>query len=141
MGVSAAKKPRRVLRRGDPPGDREYLSDALPARLRRARLELAVSRGKEVSPAALGHEIGVAGYTIARYEDGGSEPNLKMLEALAAVLGVTPEWLAFGVMAESQDLLGTPPPGFERAPLLPLRPARTRAELEAERRKTERKHG
>ena len=40
--------------------------------------------------------------SIGRYESGHDEPNLRTVEQLAAVLNVTPCWLAFGDIHRAQ---------------------------------------
>lgn len=136
--MSSAKKP---LRRGDPPGKRDYKSRELPQRLRHARLVLSVNRGTQVSAADIANVIGVAGNTIARYEGGKlSEPSLPMIEALAAALEVNAAWLAFG----EGEMAATAPvakAALKRAATMPIVPARTPAQLRAERAAAEKKRG
>jgi transcriptional regulator with XRE-family HTH domain len=138
VAVTPAKRAKdEPVKRGDPPGKRDYVSVRLGERLKHARLAFALAKRKDVTPTDVAEMIGIAGYSVSRYEDGSSEPTLKMIEALAEVLGVTPEWLAFGV-EPAETRMGDP---LVRAPQLPLRPARSRAELEAEVKKRTKKHG
>lgn len=75
----------------------KFLSDELGKRLEKARLDLTPVRGGYVSPDALALEIGgVKGQTLRNYETGETEPDLQMIERLAAVLRVSPGELAFG---------------------------------------------
>lgn len=75
----------------------KFLSDELGKRLERARLDLTPIRGGYVSPDALALEIGgVTGQTLRNYETGETEPDLEMIERLAAVLRVAPGAIAFG---------------------------------------------
>ena len=61
-------------------------------RLRAARIAAGVSQ------AAVGMSLDPVKYrsSITRYEGGQDEPSLATIEQLAAALGVTPCWLAFG---------------------------------------------
>ena len=61
-------------------------------RLRAARIAAGVSQ------AAVGLALDPVKYrsSITRYEGGQDEPSLSTIEQLAAALGVTPCWLAFG---------------------------------------------
>lgn len=75
----------------------KFLSDELGKRLEKARLDLTPVRGGYVSPDALALEIGgVSGQTLRNYETGETEPELQMIERLAAVLRVSPGALTFG---------------------------------------------
>lgn len=75
----------------------KFLSDELGKRLERARLDLTPIRGGYVSPDALALEIGgVTGQTLRNYETGETEPDLEMIERLAAVLRVSPGAITFG---------------------------------------------
>lgn len=72
-------------------GQRNPLHVGLPGRLKRRRKEL------DLNPHALSLAAGLAHNTIADLESGGRAPGLDTIERLAAVLGVSPCWLAFGV--------------------------------------------
>lgn len=75
-------------------------------RITEARLALAPVVGKNVSPSALARAMGVSEVTVGRWERGEKEPGLERFARLAAVLGVTPEWLVFGAGERSS---GQPP--------------------------------
>jgi transcriptional regulator with XRE-family HTH domain len=64
---------------------------SLPHRLREAR------QGRGISARALGRDSRTSDTTVRLTERGETIPNLTKLEALAAALGVSPCWLAFGV--------------------------------------------
>lgn len=111
-----------------------FLSAELGKRLERARLDLTPVRGGYVSPDALAQEIGgVGGQTLRNYETGETEPELEMIERLAAVLGVSPGELAFG--KETAMTVASEP-----YPLLPAKePLRDRDKLPKP--KTEKRKG
>lgn len=75
----------------------------------RARLRLAADRGEKVTPPMVGAMVGVTGATIGRYEADEREPNLGMIVLLAAALGVTPAYIAFGEAATVVPVLGVEP--------------------------------
>lgn len=66
--------------------------EAIAKRLRQARLAKGMSQqevGSALTPPQRRHEI-------SRYERNGATPNVITIAQLAAALGVTPCWLAFG---------------------------------------------
>lgn len=77
-------------------GREVFLSDGLRERLKQARHALTPDRGGYVSLEKLAAEVGVSGVTLGNYESGATEPDLAMIERLAAVLHVPPAVLAFG---------------------------------------------
>lgn len=96
----------------------KFFSAELGKRLERARLELAPLRGGYVSPDALALEIGgVGGQTLRNYETGETEPELEMIERLAAVLRVSPGELAFGKETALSVVEKPYPPLPPKAPL------------------------
>lgn len=67
-------------------------------RLKQARLQFGTNRLATMGQEELGGLLRVTGVTIGRWEDGIREPRrLAVLEHLAAILGVSPCWLAFGL--------------------------------------------
>ena len=68
--------------------------EAIAKRLRQARLAKGMSQqevGSALTPPQRRHEI-------SRYERNGATPNVITIAQLAAALGVTPCWLAFGAV-------------------------------------------
>lgn len=104
----------------------KFLSSDLGKRLEQARLALTPIRGTYISPDALALEIGgISGQTLRNYETGETEPELEMIERLAAVLRVSPGELAFG--RETALLIADKP-----FPLLPAKvPLRDRDKLKS----------
>lgn len=82
------------------------------ARVKQARLELAVRRGEEVSQSALARLMGVEPSTVQRWEAGTKMPTLETVEQLAEVLGASPAFLAFGIITAP---LKEVPPGTPNA--------------------------
>ncbi len=75
---------------------RTPLSEGFGQRALRARLHLAVKRGKTVSQVEIGQALSTTGQTVGRWESGTEPETLADLEALAEALEVNPWWLAFG---------------------------------------------
>lgn len=72
-------------------------SKGFGGRLKQARLQFGTNRLATMGQEELGRLLGVTGVTIGRWEDGTREPKkLAILERLAAILGVSAGWLAFG---------------------------------------------
>lgn len=65
-------------------------------RVLQGRLNLAASRGRTISQVEVGKALDVTGVTVGRWESGEKEPDLQTIVRLAAYLGVSPGWLAFG---------------------------------------------
>jgi transcriptional regulator with XRE-family HTH domain len=64
-----------------------------PARLREKRKECGLSQGQ------LARRVGLSQPTINCYEHNTHYPNILVNSKIAEVLGVTPQWLAYGVGA------------------------------------------
>lgn len=111
----------------------KFLCSGFGKRLEDARLALTPLRGGYVSPDALAPEIGVSGQTLRNYETGETEPDLEMVERLAAVLRLSPGELAFG--KETALMVADEP----YPPLPPKVPLRDRDRLPA--RKHEKRKG
>lgn len=77
-------------------------------RLFQARLQAAIREGRQVTQADVAQMVGVKDATVSRYEAGKAEPDLGMIVLLAAALGVTPGWLAFGEASSLTPTLGPP---------------------------------
>jgi len=60
-------------------------------RIRFARAKLGWSQQR------LASELLIANTQMSRYETGRSEPRIVMVERIAQVLGVTPQWLLYGI--------------------------------------------
>lgn len=60
-------------------------------RIRFARAKLGWSQQR------LASELLIANTQMSRYETGRSEPRIVMVEKIANVLGVTPQWLLYGI--------------------------------------------
>lgn len=65
-------------------------------RIAQARLDAGAKRGRTFTQTELGRLVGVASATVSQWESGAGNPTLPNVERLAAVLGVSPGWLAFG---------------------------------------------
>lgn len=66
-------------------------------RLRRARLMFAARRNEELSAAGLARLMGVQPSTVLRWEAAPVPPtDYPTVQRVATVLGVAPEWLAYG---------------------------------------------
>jgi DNA-binding XRE family transcriptional regulator len=99
-------------------------SEGFGGRVRQARRELGAREGRDVSRAWVADAMGVTEATVGRWEASKVEPDLATFERLAAVLGTTPEWLAFGVRAgdgAAPKVNGTVggPPAFDPSKLPP----------------------
>jgi transcriptional regulator with XRE-family HTH domain len=91
-------------------------------RIAQARFRLAAKRGRTVTQAWLAERAGVSGPTVSQWESGVTEPSLASLRKIAAALGVSPGYLAFG---DESDRVPEPVP--EGADVLErLTPAVTR---------------
>jgi transcriptional regulator with XRE-family HTH domain len=66
------------------------------ARVRKARLDLAAARGKEVSQSEIARALHVTPSTVQRWENGGTAPDIHTINDLAKLLKVDPGSLAFG---------------------------------------------
>ncbi|AHG92103.1 hypothetical protein J421_4636 (plasmid) [Gemmatirosa kalamazoonensis] len=95
----------------------------LGARLKQARRQKAAREGRDYTQAALAQDASVAPVSVSRYESNVQEPSLELIQRMAAVLGVSPGWLAFG---DEDDV-----PNDRRAPTSMFK---TREQLEAEER-------
>ena len=76
----------------------EMTKEAIAKRLRQARLAKGMSQhavGSGLNPPQRRNEI-------SRYERNGATPNVLTIEQLAAVLDVSPCWLAFGDKAHRE---------------------------------------
>lgn len=71
-------------------GQKNPLHFELPKRLKRARKAAGLSRR------ALAARAGISDGVIRHCEDGGGTPGVDIVEKLAAALGCSPAWLAFG---------------------------------------------
>lgn len=65
-------------------------------RIAQARFQLAAKRGRNVTQAWLAEQCGVAGPTVSQWESGVAEPTLRSVKKIAAALGVSPGWIAWG---------------------------------------------
>lgn len=65
-------------------------------RVLQARLALAAHLGRPVTQTEVAEAVGVHQVTLGEWERGKKEPKLDTIERLAAVLNVSPAWLAFG---------------------------------------------
>lgn len=70
-------------------------ADSFSKRLELARNAMLERTGKRMTQKQLGDRLGVSDKTVSAWE-GGAEPDLEMIAAVAEALGVTPGWLAFG---------------------------------------------
>lgn len=52
--------------------------------------------GARVTQGAVGKAVGVTGVAVGAWEKGDAEPSLAVIERIAAFLGVSPAWLAWG---------------------------------------------
>lgn len=64
--------------------------DGFPARLRQARED------KRLTLAALGEKCGISAQVLSLYELGRRDPERGTVETIAAALGVSAAWLAYG---------------------------------------------
>lgn len=81
-------------------------------RVRQARLQLAARMGEEVSQSELARLLDVQPSTVQRWEAGAKQPSFETVEHLARVLGVSPAYLAFGIV---EGELKEVPPGTPNA--------------------------
>lgn len=65
-------------------------------RIAQARFALAARLGRNVTQAWLAGEVGVSGPTVSQWEAGVTEPTLSSVAKIAAALGVSPGWIAWG---------------------------------------------
>jgi transcriptional regulator with XRE-family HTH domain len=116
---------------------------AFGERVFQARKALEADARADISKEEMGQRVGVAGATYGRWEKGEDKPNLDRLVALAAVLGVQPAWLAFGV-GERDAAQPAPPAQLTPADQTHERPRvrmRSRSEMEATRDRAKRPGG
>lgn len=106
------------------------MSAGLGRRVFQARLALSAEVGYQVTQSAIAKALGTTGTSVGRYEAGLKEPDLEMIERLAAVLRTTPCYLAFGCTHPHAGAAPTAGGGGSDRPLPPHRP--TRRELEDE---------
>jgi transcriptional regulator with XRE-family HTH domain len=77
---------------------------ALGARIAQARLTRGAARGKAMTQTELARLVGVTPATVSQWESGSSKPDAyDLLPRVAAALGVTAQWLAWGENARSTD--------------------------------------
>ncbi len=117
------------------------------ARLKQARRQLAAREHRDVTQAEVGSAAGVSPVQVSRYESDLQEPSVGVVARLAAVLGVSPGWLAFGEV-EGGDAVASPPStpsdterGARQAPLSAFRLAPDPRQSDAERRKSRKTGG
>ena len=72
-------------------GRKNPLHFGLPPRLRKAR------RAAELTPNAVVQQLGGDQALVREIEDGQRQPTVGTIARLAAVLGVMPAWLAYGI--------------------------------------------
>jgi transcriptional regulator with XRE-family HTH domain len=88
---------------------------AIGKRIAQARREMAVRERRDIRPVEVARAIGVSGAAVSDWENGKAVPGDDNMPRLAAFLGVTPEFLHYGV----RDAIRVAP-GFE-IPLATLR--------------------
>jgi transcriptional regulator with XRE-family HTH domain len=81
---------------GNPP-------DTLGKRIAQTRLHVGAGRGKLLTQSALARQLGVTPPTVSQWEADASEPELAMIVKIAAALGVSPGYLAFGEASDVSD--------------------------------------
>lgn len=69
----------------------------LGGRILQARLNLSARLGHQVTQQEIADKMKVTGVTVGRWENNVKEPDLATIDRLAAVLEVSPAWLAFGI--------------------------------------------
>lgn len=84
--------------------------------LKQARLREAAKRGRYVTPKEIAEQVGVSDQTIRDYENGRSEPDLRMIEKLRVIYGAPAEWPPFGSLAP-QEIAKPETPADPRAGL------------------------
>jgi transcriptional regulator with XRE-family HTH domain len=73
-------------------------------RIAQARRELGVREHRDVRPVEVARALGVSGAAVSDWEAGKATPRDGLMEKLAAYLGVTPEFLRYGVRASRVQL-------------------------------------
>ena len=71
-----------------------------------ARLHYGARLGRMVTQTEVGQRLKVTGTTIGRYEKGEKEPTLATFGKLAALYGVSPCWLSFGIVVPAEAIPG-----------------------------------
>lgn len=74
-------------------------------RIAQARREKGVRDRKDVRPADVARALKVSGPTVSDWEAGKVTPREGLLAKLASYLGVTPEYLRYGVTTNGQPTL------------------------------------
>jgi transcriptional regulator with XRE-family HTH domain len=99
-------------------------------RIAQARFSLAARLGRNVTQAWLAEQAGVSGPTVSQWESGVTEPTITSIAKIAAALGTSPGWLAWGEET-TYRAVAEPAPAFQDAPPAAFERIPTKAEREA----------
>lgn len=112
----------------------------LGARLRQARREMAAREHRDVTQSDVAEAIGVSKVQVSRYESDLQMPSLDLVPRIAAFLGVSPGWLAFGP-DQRETGSAEAPPAYPPAQPMPAESFRYVAPPEPVARPSKRKRG
>jgi transcriptional regulator with XRE-family HTH domain len=80
------------------------MSKAVGDRIAQARREMAVRARRDIRPVDVARAVGVSGAAVSEWEAGKAVPRDELMRKLAAYLGVTPEFLRYGIRAPRVEL-------------------------------------
>jgi transcriptional regulator with XRE-family HTH domain len=80
------------------------MSKAVGDRIAQARREMAVRERRDIRPVDVARAVGVSGAAVSEWEAGKAVPRDELMRKLADYLGVTPEFLRYGIRAPRVEL-------------------------------------